>query len=179
MHASWRKEKGLTGYRKSEKAYYLKGKLQDIWRGYVSTNPSKSWEGGRVSFGLLLQKTPNHIYYRHDAIKGADTGQVYFLNLKLMMGLVKVPVAFEIITIDEKEKVIEFSYMDDNKSKGVQRIKYTDDANGKIKILHTSYFKSNSRFRDKFMYPFFHKRIINSFHRNMKRLLTEEKFVVK
>ena len=95
------------------------------------------------------------------------------------MGLVKVPVAFEIITVDEKEKVIEFSYMDDNKSKGVQRIKYTTADNGKIKIVHTSYFKSNSRFRDKFMYPFFHKRIINSFHRNMRKLLAEEKYVVK
>ncbi|MBS1647910.1 MAG: hypothetical protein JST67_11270 [Bacteroidetes bacterium] len=178
IHSSWGKDKDLSSYRKSEKSFFLKGKLQDIWNGYVSANPSKSWEGGRVSFGLLLQKYPDHIFYRKDAIGGVDTGQVYFLNLKILLGAFKIPVAFEIITVNNKDKVIEFSYLDDNKSKGVQRIQYTEGKNGKIKIVHTSYFKSDSNFRDKFMYPFFHRRIINSFHRNMKKILTSEKYVL-
>jgi hypothetical protein len=175
LHPSWHSGKDLSSYRKKEMTFFLKGSLQGIWHGYVSTNPSKSWDGRKTSFGVLLQKFPGNIYYNDDPIMGVDTGQIYFLNLKLMLGICNVPVAFEIITLDPEKKLIEFSYIEGNKSSGVQQVKFIDLGDDHTEIIHTSYYKSDSQFRDKWMYPFFHKRIINDFHRNMRRLLNLKK----
>jgi len=171
IHPSWKRGKDLSSYSSNEMIFYLKGNLQDVWQGYISANPSKSWNGRKVSFGLLVQKFPGTIFYNNDSIMGVDTGQVYFLNLKLLLGIYKVPVAFEMITVDAVEKVIEFSYIEGNKSSGVQQVKFSDFGGGRTKIIHSSYFKSDSKFRDKNLYPFFHEKIVDDFHRNMRKLL--------
>jgi hypothetical protein len=124
-----------------------------------------------MAFGLLLLKFPVSIFYKNDSIMGVDIGQIYFLKLKLMLGIFNIPVAFEIITVDEDNKIIEFSYIEGNKSIGVQQVKFIDHGDDQTEIIHTSYYKSDSHFRDKWMYPHFHKIIINDFHRNMRRLL--------
>lgn len=172
IHPSWNCGNELLDYRKNEMTFFLKGDLQDIWRGYLSTNPSKSWNGRKISFSLLLRKYPGEIFYYTDSIAGIDTGQVYFLNLKVMHGICNVPVAFEIIKVDVKNRVIEFSYIEGNKSRGVQQIKFQNIDSERIKIIHTSYFKSDSRFRDKWLYPFFHRKIVKDFHKNMSELLS-------
>jgi hypothetical protein len=171
IRPSWMRGRDLSLYSRNEMSFFLNGKLQDIWDGYLSANPSDSWNGKSISFGVLLQKFPCNIFYNHDQINGVDTGQIYFLNLKLMFGLCNLPVAFEIITVDTLEKVIEFSYIEGNKSSGVQHIQFLDLGNNRTKILHISYFKSNSPFRDKWLYPIFHEKLINEFHRNMRLLL--------
>jgi hypothetical protein len=179
IHPSWTKGKDLSGYSKNEMTFLLKDELQDVWQGYLSADPSKSWTGRMVSFGLLLQKFPGNIFYNHDLIMGVDTGQVCFLNLKLLLGIFNVPVAFEIITVDPVEKVIEFSYIEGNKSSGVQHVKFLDIGGGCTEIVHTSYFKSDSHLRDKWLYPFFHEKIVNGFHYNMKKLLHAKKEKIK
>lgn len=171
IHPSYTRGKDLSKYSKNEMTFVLDGNFRDIWQGYLSANPSKSWNGRKVSFGLLLQKFPNNIFYNHDSIGGVDTGQVYFLNLKLLFGFFSLPVAFEIITINLEEKIFEFSYIEGNKSTGFQQIKFQDMGENRTKILHTSYFKSYSPFRDRWIYPFFHKKIVKDFHRNMRKLL--------
>jgi hypothetical protein len=171
IHPSWNRGEDLSLYRKNEMIFYLNSNVQDVWQGYLSTNPSNSWNGRKISLGLLLQKFPGKIYYQNDQIIGIDTGQVYFLNLKLLLGIINIPVAFEIITIDPVEKVLEFSYLEGNKSSGVQQVKFIDINGERTEIKHISYYKSDSPFRDKYIYPFFHKKIINDFHQNMKRLL--------
>ena len=171
---SWNSGNDLSSYRKKEMTFHLKGNFTDTWQGYVSANPSKSWNGRKISFGLLLLKVPCRIYYDQDPINGVDLGQVYFLNLKLLFGIYGMPVAFEIITVDEENKIIEFSYIEGNKSNGLQQVRFTDLGNERAEIIHTSYYKSDSHFRDKWMYPHFHKIIIRDFHRNMRRLLKQQ-----
>jgi hypothetical protein len=175
IHPSWNLGKALSAYRKKEMSFLLKGNLQEIWKGYITENPSNSWNGGRISFGLLLRKYPGGIFYNHDKIMGVDTGQVYFLNLKIMLGTYNIPVAFEIIRVDTNEKIIEFSYIEGNKSSGVQQLKFLDIGDNRTKIIHISFFKSKSDMRDKWIYPFFHKKLIQDFHQNMKRLLNRKK----
>ena len=167
--------KNLTSFSKNEMTFYLKGNFDDIWQGYISENPSCSWNARKVTFGVLLQKFPNKISYNNDDIDGVFTGQVYFLNLKVMKGIYNLPVAFEIITVDSVDRVIEFSYIEGNKSSGVQQIKFLEAGDSNTKIIHTSYFKSDSDFRDKWIYPYFHKKIVNDFHRNMRKLLDLQK----
>lgn len=179
IQPSWTSDIDLSLFSKNEMSFLLNGNFKDIWQGYMSENPSNSWNGRKVSFGVLLQKFPNNIFYNHDPISGINTGQVYFLNLKILKGICNVPVAFEIVTVDTTEKILEFSYIKGNKSSGMQQIKFLDFGNGNTQIMHTSYFKSDSHFRDKRLYPFFHKKIVRDFHRNMRHLLNLEKLKKK
>jgi hypothetical protein len=172
---SWSSGKDLSSFRKKEMTFFLDGNFTDIWQGYVSANPSLSWNGRKVAFGLLLLRFPSGIFYDHDPINGVDLGQIYFLKLRLLYGFYGLPVAFEIIRVDEDEKIIEFSYIEGNKSIGVQQIKFLDLGADHTEIIHTSYYKSDSRFRDKWMYPHFHKIIVTDFHRNMRKLLNLKK----
>jgi len=158
------------GYRTHSKEYFLKDSLINIWRHYIDTNPGDSWDGRKVSFGMLFSKKDNVIVYHDDHVSQLDTGQVIFLNLKLMGGIANIAAAFEFITIDEAKRIIEFSYVDGNITKGKQRMEFTETAKGYTRILHTSFYKSSSSFRDRVLYPFFHDKVSNEFHRNMKKL---------
>jgi hypothetical protein len=172
IHASWKKDTDESGFNINEKTYFLNYSLANVWDCYRHADPRKAWNKKSVRFGLLITKSSNTVSYASNAFfPEVDTGQVYFLNLRLVEGLFKIPVAFEIITIDDKLQIMEYSYIDNNKALGKQSIRFFDTGDNHTRIVHRSYFKSNSSFRDNFLYPFFHKKVINDFHRNMKHLV--------
>lgn len=164
-------ESDFANYEHQEKEYVIKACLPVVWLNYTKANPSQSWDGKLVSFGLLISKKTNNIYYSGDEIPGIDTGQIIFLNLELLGGFFNLAVAFEIIKEDPENGIVEFSYLEGNKTLGIQRLKFTPTEEGYTKIVHSSYFKSPSKLRDKILYPYFHKRLINEFHRNFRRRL--------
>lgn len=161
----------FSTYQHQEKDYIIKQSLPIVWANYTQTNPAESWDGKLVSFGLLISKQTNHIFYPGDEIPGIETGQVIFLNLKLLGGIYHLAMAFEIINEDPENGIIEFSYLEGNKTLGIQRLQFTTTDEGYTKIVHSSYYKSPSKLRDKILYPYFHKRLINEFHRNFRRRL--------
>ncbi len=172
IHASWKKGIDESTFQFHEKTFFLKDKLPHVWDCYNQANPNKSWKGPFVRFGLLISKKSNSVVYSKNSVfPEIDTGQVYFLDLKLMRGLFNLPMAFEIIKLDPILRIIEFSYIDGNKSKGKQTIQFSDNDDGRIRITHKSYFKSDSRFRDNMLYPYFHRKFIKEFHRNMKQMV--------
>tara|TARA_R110000787_G_scaffold22588_2_gene65434 strand:+ start:7592 stop:8320 length:729 start_codon:yes stop_codon:yes gene_type:complete len=175
IQPSWNRGDDLSLYNKNEMTFFLNASIQDVWQSYLTINPSKLWNNRYLSKGLMLQKLPERIFYNKNKFVYTDIGQVYFLNLKLLSGIYNIPIVFEITTIDASEMVIEFSYVKGNYSLGFQQIKFITVDDNTTKIIHTSYFKSDSRFRDKWLYPFFHKRITKNFHKNVKRLLISEK----
>jgi hypothetical protein len=161
----------LSSFEKQEKDYLIKENFSDVWANYLKASPTESWEGKHVSFGVLLSKQNNQILYRGDDFKSIDTGQVVFLNLRLLRGIYQLAMAFEVINIDPIKGIIEFSYIEGNKSEGIQRLKFIPTPEGYTRIIHTSFYKSHSRLRDKIFYPYFHLRATNEFHRNLKRRL--------
>jgi hypothetical protein len=175
IRASWKKGQDESKFLFHEKTFFLKEKLSHVWDCYRKADPTKSWNGPFVRFGLLISKKSNSaVYSTNSTFPEIDTGQVYFLDLRIMRGIFNLPMAFEIINIDPFERIIEFSYIDGNKSKGKQRIEFSDDPDGRIRITHKSYFRSDSQFRDNMLYPYFHRKFIRQFHRNMKQLVLEE-----
>ncbi len=74
-----------------------------------------------------------------------------------MKALFNVPVAFEIINISDNNQLVEISYIDNSKSKGEQTIQFSDNGDGYTRIVHRSYFKSESWLRENLLYPYFHK----------------------
>lgn len=172
IHASWYTCIDKSDFRVIEKTFYLKYKLPKVWECYKHTSAFKMWNGQAARFGLLISKCSNSVVYRNNSIfPEVDTGQVYFLNIRLIKGLFNLPVAFEIIKIDQDQQVMEISYIDTNKSLGKQSIKFYDNGDGRTRIVHQSYFKSESALRDNLLYPYFHKKFTNEFHRNMRKLI--------
>jgi hypothetical protein len=172
IHASWNRENNESDFKLNEKIFYLNYKLSDVWESYWQTNPAKMWNGTSIRLGLLISKYSNSvIYVSNSFFPEIDTGQVYFIDLRLMKGLFNVPVAFEIINIDQKRLIVEISYIDDNKSKGKQTIQFFENGDGRTRIVHRSYFKSNSWFHDDILYPYFHKKFIKEFHKNIRKLV--------
>jgi len=175
IQPSWKKQIDASGFKIIEKTFFLKYGLSDVWEFYRHASTFKMWNGRSIGFGLLITKCSKRITYAKSiSCPEVDTGQVYFLNIKLIKGLFNIPVAFEIINIDQLNRMVEFSYIDKNKSEGKQTIQFFDDGAGRTRIVHKSYFKSNSVFRDDWLYPHFHKKFIREFHKNMNKLINIE-----
>jgi hypothetical protein len=175
IQPSWKKEIDASGFKIIEKTFFLKFGLSNVWEFYRHASTFKMWNGRSIGFGLLITKCSKIITYAKSInCPEVDTGQVYFLNIKLIKGLINIPVAFQIINIDQLNRTVEFSYIDNNKSTGKQTIQFFDDGAGRTRIVHKSYFKSNSVFRDDWLYPYFHKKFIREFHRNMNKLINNE-----
>ncbi len=173
VKSSWEIDGDSNHYNYHSKTFFIKTNIKDVWYWYINANPIKAWSGRLIDFGVLVSKNTGAMLYKSKGVFSVlETGQVYFLNLKLLKGICNLPVAFEIIKVDEKRKVIEFSYIDCNVSKGKQVIQFIDQPDGTTQIIHTSYFKSDSAVRDG-IYPFYHKRIIKDFHRNMRKKLKQ------
>ncbi len=175
IHASCKKETIEPDFNASQVVFYLPYDRIEVWNYYRNIDPLKTWNRKSIGFGLKISKSANYVTYINNATPiRVDTGQVYFLNLRLLFGLSNIPFAFEIINIDETRKVAEYSYIDNNKARGKHVIEFIDNGNGGTIIVHRSYFKSESSFRDKFLYPIFHKKFIKEFHRNMRQTIQVE-----
>jgi hypothetical protein len=179
IHASCKKDIKGSDFNFNEKTFYLKYDLSKVWACYSQGNPLKTWNGTDTGFGLLISKYSRSVIYASDtSFPAVDTGQVYFLNLRLLKGLVNIPVAFEIINIDRVKQLLEFSYLDNGKSQGKQTIQFFDNGDGRTMIVHRSYFKSKSWLRDDLLYPCFHKKFVKEFHRNMRHLIDNSRLTV-
>jgi hypothetical protein len=163
----------LSDFSVHEKIFTVDTSIAVTWENYINANPTQSWESRIVSFGVLLHKNKHDIVYRNENYSGIDTGQVYFLNLRIFQGIYNLAVAFEVVDINMENRTIEFSYIEGGKALGRQQLKFHEMEDGSTEIIHTSSFKSESNIRDKFLYPFFHERSINQFHKNMARMIAE------
>ncbi|KJF45192.1 hypothetical protein [Draconibacterium sediminis] len=170
VKASLQPTASTEGFRFHEREYVIKDSLAKVWSFYVHTNPSIAWNASRFSFAMLFSKSNNEMIYPNGHVDGIDPGQVIYLNLNVLK-VKKLATAFEITTVDDKKKVIEFSYVEDNITHGKQQLTFTKMRKGYTKITHRTYFKSESVLRDHFLYPYFHTRLTNTYHRNMKHLL--------
>jgi hypothetical protein len=179
IHPSWKKDMDESAFNVIEKTFYLKFKLSNVWNSYIHANPVKMWNGKYARLGLMISKCSNTVIYTNNPLPpDIDTGQVYFLSLRFLIGLLHIPAAFEIINIDQDKQIVELSYIDNNKSLGKQTIQFFENGEGRTRIIHRSYFKSESSRRDELFYPHFHNKFIKDFHRNMKHLIKSTELTV-
>jgi hypothetical protein len=142
-----------------------------VFEKYISQNPAEAWNGKLLSFGILVSKNSHSVLYRDGTYEGAKAGQVLYLNLNLMMGMFQLAVAHEIIEVNHEKKTMDLSYVVGAESIGMQHIQFIDNGDGSSKVDHTTHYKSDSKFRDKYIYPHFHTKIVNDYHHNMKLAL--------
>jgi len=175
MKAGCTAEVDLANYNRCTKKYRVKATLDEVWNAYVYSDPMTSWKTGKSATGLVYSRNTGKLSYPGESLQMTSPGQVLFLNLKLAKGLFKMATAFEILEVAKERSEISFSYLDTGKTLGRQEVRFFSENNGNTRIEHTSWVYSDSKLRDKVLYPFFHKKLINAFHRKMKSGIDKKK----
>lgn len=160
-------------YYKQIRNYSVDKSLQTVWQNYNGSETQKVYNSKKFSLGLMLCKknVNDKILYPTSNFGNLDTGQIIYLKLKFLKGILKMAVAFEINKIDTLNKTIEFSYVKGGKSMGKQIIEFKESEKNKTSIVHTSFYRSGSKIRDKVFYPFFHSKVTGEFHKNFRKIL--------
>lgn len=164
-------EDTILNFHKVVDVFYVNTPRDEVFRHYLHTNPYDSWNGGElVELAILIDKNNQTVYYPGDFYPGAEVGQVYYVHMNFF-GLKKICVGQELVEINENSGIISFSYIEGGKSRGMQIMQFDTQGESTCKITHTSFFKSDSPFRDRFLYPYFHTLVVTRFHENMKSAL--------
>lgn len=145
------------------------------WNAYLTSHPAKVWQGKIVSCGLIYSPNSKRIIFPDDKYPGLETGQIFFIEMRVLCGLVKFPVCFMVTQIDEKYHGITFSYVSSGSSKGAQTIRLTDDGKDGTKIIHSSIHQTENILRDKTLYPIYHRQALKEVHKNIVNILELKK----
>ena len=153
------------------KDFYIQKPVDEVWNAYKNILPKDAWSGNVFEFGLQYCRNQNKLTYADDDYNGAVVGQVVLICVKFLGGLVKIAVGHEITEVNNEERILETSYLLKGKSQGYQQIRLKATKDGFTEITHHTVYKSDSRFRDRMLYPFLHTKAIKSFHDNIREYL--------
>ena len=158
----------LNGFSFHEKYYTVNFPIDGVWDTYANTKPTECWTGPLTRYKKSSFNSLFHNFKEEDHPTFGE-GSVYLVRLKLAP-LIKITVIFKLTKINQSDKIIVMTYGMNNTSHGKQTIQFIADGD-KTLIKHTAYFKSKSKFRDKYLYPKFHVKYIDEFHENIKKKL--------
>lgn len=165
-------KKGDKTYRKHLKKFTFSHPIDEVWKVYKSIRPEEVWTGVMVRFGLQYSRSQNTITYPGDTqYVGIEEGQIIILNLVILNGLLNIAVGHEVKEVNEANKFIRICYLETGASVGSQFIRLSKTPDGSTVVTHETFYKSNSWFRDKILYPGLHGKAITEFHNNVKKNL--------
>ena len=167
----------LTDFYTYNRTYLVKAEPWKVWQTYKQASPTRSWTNRKSSCAMIYSRQDDVVAYPSQEVNGIEPGQVLFMDLKLLKGLYHLATAFEITKVEDEIGVIHINYTRPGVNEGKQIISMKPTADGYTVVEHTSYIRSGSTIRDKYLYPFFHNKLINAFHRNMKRMVYSETFL--
>lgn len=163
-----------------KKAFIFQFPLEVVWKAYLHTPPQAAWSAKLVSLGMMYETEQSSFYYRNEPMPTADVGQLIFINLHLLNGFFNVAVAHKIMEINPEAGLIRTCYVESGASAGTQFVRFYALADNQTKVEHLTLYRSKSKFRDKYLYPFLHEKVITEFHRNINHnLILTEKPTVK
>ena len=164
----------LSSFQYHQKMYAIEADIQTVWKAYVNAKPTDSWKGPLNTYRQSYSTSNDLSYKSIDTIfPTAELGMVYELNIRIAK-LLNIGVTFQITKLDEENKIIEFTYGKDNKSHGRQQMVFKADGERTL-LSHYTYFKSQSEFRDKHLYPKLHEWCLDEFHTNIKTIINKQK----
>lgn len=164
-----------TSYYTHQEVFDFNHPIDQVWRAYKTIDPARAWNGDMIHFGLQYSRIDHSIIYAGDnTTSGLQAGQVLILNLKLAGGAIHLCVGHEIKEVNEAEKNIKICYLENSASQGSQFIRLTSTPQG-TRVTHDTFYKSNSWFRDRILYPGLHTKALKEFHGNVKKYLESRK----
>lgn len=140
------------------KTYTFKGNAQDAFNLLISLRPYEIWDGSS-RFEMEYDPASKSFLGKDHELPEVSQGQVFFLELDITKKM-QIPVAFKVVDLNPELKTLSFSYLKQNKSNGIQRITFSQDGEN-FKVVHETRFQSESKFRDKHLYGFFHTRLLD------------------
>jgi hypothetical protein len=154
-------------YYKHIKSFLMDADINTVWHAYKTMSPESTRNGSMVSFGLMYSRKKNEIMYSGDPYSGIEAGQIIFLNLNLFRNMLHLAVGHEITEVSDNDKTIKICYLQNGASTGTQLIQLKEEGN-QTEVIHETWYRSGSRFRDKILYPGFHTKGLTEFHDNVK-----------
>lgn len=161
-------------FHKHSKTYELNCSIQKAWDAYITIPPEISWSGRRLIFSFAYDTSPKNISYAHDSYDGMKENQLIFIVIKIFFGLFKLAVTHYVSEVLPDQKKVKLCYVDGGKSWGSQFIRFEKISEDRTIIVHETYYRSDSKFRDEKLYPWLHERIIDQFHKNVKKYLASK-----
>jgi hypothetical protein len=158
-------------YNRHLKVFLFKENLERVWEAYKTIGPAKTCSGSLLGFGLQYSRNKHRITYHEDDHGEIETGQIIILNLRLLWNMISLAVGHEITEVNESEKYIKMCYLEGGASEGFQFIRLKELEDGGTEVAHETFYKSQSDFRDKRLYPFLHGQVISEFHKNVQKKL--------
>jgi hypothetical protein len=152
--------------------HLIKDNIVNVWNKMLKINLLEEFSGRLVSLGMMYSKKLNQIFYKDDKFIAIEEGQVFYLNLKLLFGIKNLGVGMEVTGIDKEKRTIKLCYLNHGITEGTQELRLTETSEGYSVITHITRYHSNSKFRDKRLYPGFHRKFVNELHKNLTRLVT-------
>jgi len=147
--------------------YIVNAPVGQVWNTCMTVSPANLWKGKMLKLSCVYSNNSDKISYRDDKdFDMLELHQVYFINLR-MIRLFNVAAALITTKIDDNEKIMEFTYIKGNKSTGKQTVRLVETNNGETKIVHETFYRSGSKFRDKRLYPRFHQIAITDLHQKI------------
>lgn len=156
---------------KHSKSYRLPFPVQQVWDAYLKIPPADSWAGNRIGFSFSYNTDSKNFHYLNDQYHGLEVNQLIFIEIKLLFGLFKLAVTHHVNEISEEQKRIKLCYVEGGKSSGSQIIKFRKVSESETEVIHDTFYKSDSKFRDEKLYPILHELIINQFHKNVRKFM--------
>lgn len=155
-------------YNKHIKSFEIQGSIDIVWNTYKTISPEETRVGNMVSFGLMFSRKRNTIFYPGDRYTGMEPGQLIFLNLNLL-GLTQLAVGHEIVEVNDTERNFKICYLQNGASTGTQLIQLKQESENQTTVTHETWYRSDSFFRDRVLYPPFHEKGLTEFHESVKR----------
>ena len=150
----------------TKRAYIHRGNADEVFAKFTALSPDKVWNG-KIYFEVGHDANTDLTYTRKDELLIApiNVGQIYVSNLTITEKM-KLPVALMVTDINHTERTFTVSYLANNKSHGFQKI-YFDQVRDEVRIRHETYYKSDSNFRDNFLYRPIHNMLLDIFYEDM------------
>ncbi len=161
----------LSNYSYHSKTYFIDAPIEEVWEAYKTVSPAEAWQGNIGSFAFMYSRYTGELKYIKDDFPGIEEGQVIFLNLRFLRGIVNLAVGQEVIEINDEEKLLKFCYLENGASDGSQSVQLHPTPDGRTRVIHQTYYRSNSEFRDQHLYPLLHSLIIKEYHSSIASMV--------
>jgi hypothetical protein len=147
--------------------YTINAPFEQVWNTCMFGSPTNLWQGKTLRLsGVYSEESDRLFSHDNQQPDSLELNQIYFISIRIMR-LINLTAALKTTQIDHDENFIEFTYVDGNKAIGKQTVRLIAIDDNETKIVHDTFYKSNSKFRDKRLYPRFHQKAITDLHQKI------------
>ena len=151
--------------------YYLDHAPEEIMSVMATSSPQELWTKNS-KFQLGYYPAYNNIYTHKDDAPAVEENMIVILQIKLF-GIKSIPATFKVVRLDKEDRIVEFSYVEENGNRGIQSLRIYAHENGS-KIIHKTQYKSGKNLRDKVLYPWIHGKLTDGFYKNLDKLIVSK-----